>query len=127
MRIKDLNDVELHNFINEYYENTTTVRELMDKYNLEDSSNFIQSITIYSNDICEVCGGKVKYNLQSRAYIKDLESNYKICSECGHTTDKECYCKKCIEFREKKEEKEKKEKVEKLNNDMKRDPVSIKD
>lgn len=127
MRIKDLNETELYNFINEYYENNTTVRELLDKYNLEDSKNFIQSITVYSDDICEVCGGKVKYNLQSRVYIKNLENNHKICEDCGHTTDSICYCQKCIEFRSKEEAKKRKEKIEKLRIIFNRPPVSIED
>lgn len=125
MKVKDLDQETLYNFVNEYYENKTKVGELMAKYNIDDSSNFISRITLYDGDICEVCGGKIKYELSSRAYTKCLEDNPKVCENCGHTRDRKCYCEKCIEYREEQEKEEQLKKYAILKECFNRNKVSI--
>lgn len=127
MKLRDLDQETLRSFMEEYYKNEATIKDIMSKYNVEGGTNFIKTITVYTDDICEICGGKIKYELKSRwgGNIKKLEDNVKICEECGHTTDRKCKCKVCAGIELEKIEKENKKKVEILKSSFSRNPVSI--
>lgn len=127
MRVKDLTNYRLREVIEEYYEDNLTVKALLEKYGVKYTSNFIQSVTLYTDEICEVCGGKVKYILKSRTYCKSMDDLNKKCSICGHYESENCYCKSCIEYRRVKEEKEIEHKKRVLEDAFKIEPISIDD
>lgn len=125
MRVKDLSNDKLREIIEEYYEYNLTVKILLEKYGVKFSSNFIQSVTLYCDEYCEVCGGKVKYILKSRAYCSSINDLNKICSVCGHDGSKNCYCKSCIEYRRSEKEKELEYKRGILKKAFERENISI--
>lgn len=73
------------------------IKEICELLDIKYTSSFIRSIKLYSEDLCEVCGGKVKYILESREYPNaHINENKKICIECGHNFDFEnCNCISC--------------------------------
>lgn len=99
MKLSELKNEEVMNIIREYYEDKITVKELLNKYGMDYSSNFIHKVNLYSEYNCEICDGKIKYILESRTYCKSFDMLKAKCSECGHDGSEYCYCKKCVEDR----------------------------
>ncbi|MDD7796308.1 hypothetical protein [Clostridium sp. 'White wine YQ'] len=110
MKVKDLSNDELREIIEEYYENNITVKALLEKHGVVYTSNFIQSVTLYTDEECELCGSKIKYKLESRTYCDSVNNLKRICSSCGHDGTKNCHCKACIEYRRVEMEKKQEEK-----------------
>ncbi|MBB6698529.1 hypothetical protein [Clostridium algidicarnis] len=110
MKVKDLSNDRLREIIEEYYQNKFTVKILLEKHGVKYISNFIQTATLYCDEECEICGSKMKYKLESRAYCSSISELKKICSVCGHDGTKNCYCKSCIQHRKLEKEKELEEK-----------------
>lgn len=127
MKLKNLTNDKLLEVINEYYENKQSIKELLKKHDIDYTSNFIQSAVLYSNDECELCGGKVKYILQSRSYCDSIEELEKLCVNCRHTTAEICNCEWCFENRRIKEEAIRLEKRKKIEKCIRKEPISVKE
>ncbi|MBU3183104.1 hypothetical protein [Clostridium psychrophilum] len=127
MKIKELQNETLMKIVDEYYENKLTVKQLLLEHGLEYSSNFIQTVTLYSDDICEVCGEKVKHILESRTYCNSFQELRKKCSNCGHKKSDACCYNRYVEHRRIDAEKRRKEKRDILEKSFYEEPVSIDD
>lgn len=125
MNVKDLSNDKLREIIEEYYENNLTVKALLEKYKVKYTSNFIQSVALYTDEDCEVCGSKLKYELKSRTYCNSINNLKKICSVCGHDGTENCYCKTCIEYRRVEQERRKEEKRKIVSEAFARKPVTL--
>lgn len=101
-KLSELNNLEALEAVQTYYNYPDlTVKEICELLDIKYNSNFIISIKLYSEDLCEVCGGRVKYILESREYPNScINENKKICVECGHNFDFEnCNCISCTNKR----------------------------
>lgn len=127
MKIEEVENNILKDMIEEYYKNKGTVNELLKQYGVDENTRFIQAAKLFLDEPCEVCGGKVQYILESRAYCKSLEELKLECLECGHDTSVKCKCKNCVEFRKAEQEKKKNEKNALLEKTFYAEPKSIKE
>lgn len=125
MNVKDLCNEKLREIVEEYYENNLTVKALLEKHKVKYVSNFIQSITLYTDEECEVCGSKVKYELKSRTYCNSINNLKKICSVCYHDGTDNCYCKTCLEHRRVEKEREQEEKRKIVSEAFARKPIDL--
>lgn len=125
MKLNELKNDVLKKMIEEYYKNTSTVKQLLKNYGVEGCNNLIQAAKLYSEDNCEVCGGKVKYILENRAYCKSLDELRKKCIQCGHDGSETCSCKKCVEYMEAEEIKKRNHKKDILEKFFHEEPISI--
>lgn len=126
-KLKDLSNDEALFAVKEYYANPDiTVKDLCSILDIQYTSGFIKSIKVYTDDICENCGGKLRYFLDSRSYIHSLEENKVACEECGHTGDIEtCTCVKCERMRRKRRKESEEKFKQKLKEKWKRSPISV--
>lgn len=127
LRVNKLSNEALMKLIQEYYENKLTVNELLKKYKVEGSSKFLKSVELYDREPCEVCGGKVKYILESRLYCNSIDELKKVCTECCHDGNDTCSCKKCVDYRNFEEQKKTENKKQILEKYLDEEPVSIND
>lgn len=125
MKLSELKNEVVMNIIQEYYENKLTVKELLNKYGVDYSSNFIHKVNLYSEDDCEICDGRIKYILESRTYCKSFNMLKTKCSECGHDGSEYCYCKKCVEDRKIEIEKRTVEKKKVIEKYFYKEPISF--
>lgn len=125
MNVKDLSNDKLKEIIEEYYENNLTVKALLEKHGVKYVANFIQRVTLYTDEECELCGSKVKYQLESRTYCNSINSLKKICSVCRHDGTMNCCCNKCLEHRRAEQEREEEEKRKIVSQAFATKPINL--
>ncbi|MHB8002877.1 hypothetical protein [Clostridium botulinum] len=126
--LKELTNDEALEAVKIYYENRDlTIREICELLDIKYNSNFIRSIKLYSDDLCENCGGRVRYILESREYRNSgINEDNKICENCGHCGNVEiCNCNKCRKTREMIREEEEKRRLNLLCSRFYVDTINI--
>lgn len=125
MNATELSNEKLKEIIEEYYENKLTVKSLLEKHKVKYVSNFIQSVTLYTDENCEICGSKLKYQLKSRTYCSSINSLKKVCSACDHNGSENCYCNTCLEERRAEQERKLEEKRRVVRQAFSTKPINL--
>lgn len=100
-KLQHLNQDQLQDLISSYYNESKTVKELIDEYNIDVTPSFLYKYfppEELEDEFCEHCGNNMYKSRESKSsYGYSICTPY--CINCGHKNIQTCDCKTCNEIR----------------------------
>lgn len=125
-KLQHLNEEQLDDLINSYYEGVKTVKELIKEYDIDVTASALYNYfppEELEDEFCAHCGGNMFKKRESKSFY-GCNLNKPYCIVCGHENTPNCNCDTCITIRKRINE-EKRKKIIHLYDPNRYTPIDI--